>query len=135
MFASEPAAAPCVTRQTEAMAKKRKPKKRVPREKASTSSYTDAEGNTLVLRDSLSAGSIAKVSEQIENQAYSVDDIWQRRTELVFERLAVSWEIAGLPLDDQKMLLGRYRMADPDTRRWVRETLDQHVRQHIPELA
>jgi hypothetical protein len=33
------------------------------------------------------------------------------------------------------MLLGRYRMADPETRRWVRETLDQHVRQHIPELA
>jgi hypothetical protein len=117
------------------MAKKRKPKKRAPREKASTSIYTDTDGNKLVLRDSLSPGSIAKVSEQIENQAYSVDDLWQRRTELVFERLAVSWEIAGLPLDDQKMLLGRYRMADPETRRWVRETLDQHVRQHIPELA
>ena len=116
------------------MAKKRKPKRRE-REKSSTSSYVDAEGNTLVLRDSLSSGSIAKVNEQIENQAYSVDDVWQRRTELVFERLAVSWEIAGLPLDDQKMLLGRYRMADPETRRWVRETIDQHVRTHIPELA
>lgn len=117
------------------VAKKRKPKKRIPREKTSTSSYTDAEGNTLVLRDSLSEGSIAKVNEQIGNQAYSVDDLWQRRTELVFERLAVSWEIAGLPLDDQKMLLGRYRMADPETRRWVRETIDQHVREHIPGLA
>lgn len=115
------------------MAKKRKPKRRE-REKAPVSSYADADGNTLVLRDSLSAGSIAKVNEQISNQAYSVDDIWQRRTELVFERLAVSWEIAGLPLDDQKMLLGRYRMADPDTRRWVRETLDRHVREHIPGL-
>jgi len=113
---------------------KRRPKRRE-REKPSTSSYTDSEGNTLVLRDSLSSGSIAKVNEQIGNQAYSVDDVWQRRTELVFERLAVSWEIAGLPLDDQKMLLGRYRMADPDTRRWVRETLDEHVRKHIPELA
>jgi len=116
------------------MAKKRKPKRRE-REKGSTSSYVDSEGNTLVLRDSLSKGSIAKVNEQIENQAYSVDDVWQRRTELVFERLAVSWEIAGLPLDDQKMLLGRYRMADPETRRWVRETIDGHVRTHIPELA
>ncbi len=117
------------------VAKKRKPKKRNPREKTSTSSYTDAEGNTLVLRDSLSEGSIVKVNEQIGNQAYSVDDLWQRRTELVFERLAVSWEIAGLPLDDQKMLLGRYRMADPETRRWVRETIDRHVREHIPDLA
>ena len=117
------------------MAKNRKPKKRSPREKPSTSSYTDADGNVLVLRDSLSPGSIAKVNEQIGNQAYSVDDVWQRRVELVFERLAVSWEIAGLPLDDQKMLLGRYRMADPETRRWVRETIDEHVRNHIPELA
>lgn len=117
------------------MARKRKPKKRNPREKVSTSSYTDVEGNKLVLRDSLSPASIEKVNEQIGNQAYSVDDLWQRRTELVFERLAVSWEIAGLPLDDQKMLLGRYRMADPETRRWVRETIDGHVREHIPELA
>lgn len=117
------------------VAKKRKPKKRAPREKPSTSSYTDSEGNVLVLRDSLSPGSIAKVNEQIGNQAYSVDDVWQRRVELIFERLAVSWEIAGLPLEDQKMLLGRYRMADPETRRWVRETIDEHVRTHIPELA
>lgn len=117
------------------MAKKRKPKKRVPKEKATTSSYADAEGNTLVLRDSLSPATIEKIGEQVSNQAYSVDDIWQRKTELIFERLAVSWEIAGLPLDDQKMLLGRYRMADPETRRWVRETLDQHVQTHIPDLA
>lgn len=117
------------------MAKKRKPKKRAPREKASTSSYTDAEGNVLELRDTLSPGSITKIGEQISNQAYSVDDVWQRRTELIFERLAVSWEIAGLPLEDQKMLLGRYRMADPETRRWVRETIDGHVQNHIPDLA
>lgn len=116
------------------MAKKRKPKRRE-RERVPESSYTDREGNTLVLRDFLSDSSIAKVNEQINNQAYSVDDVWQRRTELIFERLTVSWEIAGLPLDDQKMLLGRYRMADPDTRRWVREILDQHLRRYIPELA
>ncbi len=116
------------------MARRRKPKRRE-REKVSTTSYADAEGNVLVLRDALSPGSIAKVGEQIENQAYSVDDVWQRRTELIFERLAVSWKIAGLPLDDQKMLLGRYRMADPETRRWVRETIDEHIRRNIPELA
>ena len=28
----------------------------------------------------------------------------------------------------QKELLGRYRMADSDTRRWVRNTLDEHFR-------
>jgi hypothetical protein len=45
------------------------------------------------------------------------------------------WEIAGLPLEDQRELLGRYRMADGDTRRWVRATLDDHVRAKHPELA
>ena len=52
--------------------------------------------------------------------------------ELLFERLAVRWEIAGLPLTDQRMLLGRYRMADPETRDWVRRTLTEHIERHIP---
>jgi hypothetical protein len=116
------------------MAKKRKGRDRRPRLKPPTSAYTDAEGNVLVLRQALSPGSVAKVSEEIGNAAANVEDIWQRRTELLFERLAVSWEIAGLPLDDQKMMLGRYRMADPETRRWVRETIAGHIREFIPEL-
>jgi hypothetical protein len=45
----------------------------------------------------------------------------------MFERLVVSWTIAGLPLTGQKELLGRYRMADPDSRRWVRDTLERHL--------
>ena len=44
----------------------------------------------------------------------------------------MSWEIAGLPLDSQKELVGRYRMASPDERRWVRETLTQHIRARHP---
>lgn len=115
--------------------KKRKPDRRSPRDKSTTSSYTDPEGNVLVLRDSLSVGTIEKILEGVERQAYSVDDVWQRRAELIFERLAVSWEISGLPLDDQKLLLGRYRMGNADERRWVRETIDTHLRQHIPELT
>ena len=63
------------------------------------------------------------------------EDAWHRRAELLFERLAVRWEIAGLPLDDQKMLLGRYRMADSATQQWVRETIAKHLERHIPELA
>ncbi len=116
------------------MAKKKNRRDRRPRPKAPTSGYTDSEGNVLVLRQLLSPGSIAKVKEEMSNAAANVDDIWQRRTELLFERLAVSWEIAGLPLDDQKMMLGRYRMADPETKRWVRETISGHLRQFIPEL-
>lgn len=95
----------------------------------------DAEGNTLTLRQSLSAGTVAKIGEGPMSDAASLDDAWRRRSELLFERLAVRWEIAGLPLTDQRMILGRYRMADPETQQWVRETIAEHLRRHIPELA
>lgn len=114
---------------------KRRDKRRRPREKAPTVDYVDAEGNTLTLRQSLSAGTIAKLGEGPATPATSRDDAWRRRSELLFERLAVRWEIAGLPLEDQKMLLGRYRMADPALQRWVRETIDEHLRRYIPELS
>lgn|SRR5690606_30206251 len=110
-------------------------KKRRQREKPATVDYTDPEGNVLTLRQTLSAGTIGKIGEPPHSAAASQEDAWHRRSELLFERLAVRWEIAGLPLDDQKMLLGRYRMADSETQRWVRQTIREHVERHIPELA
>lgn len=113
---------------------KRKKQKRA-REKAPAVEYVDPEGNVLALRQTLSAGTIAKLGEPPTGAAASQEDAWQRRSEALFERLAVSWEIAGLPLDDQKMLLGRYRMADAETQRWVRQTIAEHLARHLPELA
>lgn len=115
------------------MAKRRK--QRRPKEKAQTVDYTDAEGNVLTLRQSLSRGTIAKIEAGPATAAASQDDAWHRRTELLFERLAVRWEIAGLPLTDQKMLLGRYRMADSVTQQWVRATIAKHIDRHIPDLS
>jgi hypothetical protein len=102
---------------------------------ASTSHYTDAEGNVLTLRDELSAGTVKQVRQLDSTPAASAEDRWQRRGELLFERLAVSWTISGLPLEGQKELLGRYRMASGDERRWIRETVEQHLAKHQPELA
>ena len=110
-------------------------KKRQPRAKAPTVDYTDDEGNVLTLRQTLSAGTIAKIGEPPSAAAASLEDVWRRRSELLFERLAVSWEIAGLPLTDQAMLVGRYRMADAETQRWVRQTIAEHLERYIPELA
>jgi hypothetical protein len=115
------------------MAKRKK--QRRPRSKAPTVDYTDPEGNVLTLRGALSASTIAKIGEPPTGEAASLEDAWRRRSEALFERLAVSWEIAGLPLEDQKMLLGRYRMADAETQRWVRETIARHLDRHIPELS
>jgi hypothetical protein len=105
-----------------------------PREPVATTDYEDAEGNVLTVRDSLSAGTLRELEKLRASPGASQDDKWQRRGELLFERLAVGWTIAGLPLEGQRELLGRYRMADSDTRTWVRETLERHVTERHPEL-
>lgn len=98
-----------------------------------TTDYADAEGNVLTLRDELSRGTLGELQKLRASPAASQDDLWQRRGELLFERLAVGWTIAGLPLEGQKELLGRFRMADGETRRWVRDTLERHVAERHPE--
>ena len=97
------------------------------REPVSTTAYTDDEGNVLTLRDSLSDKTLAKLRELEGPAAASQEDLWQRRAEILFERLAVSWEIAGLPMTKQAELIGRYRMATSAERDWIRRTLDEHV--------
>jgi hypothetical protein len=101
---------------------------------AAVSDYRDEEGNVLTLRDSVSEATVAKLREPVGGAAASTDDLWHRRTEMLFERFAVRWTIADLPLSGPKELLGRYRLADEETQRWVRGTLAEHVRRHHPEL-
>jgi hypothetical protein len=103
-------------------------------EPAPATDYTDADGNVLTLRDALSAGTVEKFKRLDSAPAASAEDGWRRRDELLFERLAVRWTIAGLPLEGQKELLGRYRMASGDERRWLRETIERHLDERIPEL-
>ena len=102
---------------------------------ASTTEYRDPEGNVLTLRDAVSPGTVAKLRETPGGPAATGEDLSRRRTEMLFERFVVGWTIAGLPLEGQKELLGRWRMADQETRRWVAATLDEHVRGRHPELA
>jgi hypothetical protein len=102
---------------------------------AATSSYADAEGNVLALRDELSAGTLRGLEQLDAKPAANAEDRWQRRVEYLFERLAVSWEIAGLPLAGQRELLGRYRMASPDERRSVRAALAEHLGERYPEIG
>ena len=101
---------------------------------APTTSYTDEEGNVLTLRDELSPGTLRQVEQLDARPAASAEDRWQRRQELLFERLAVTWEVSGLPLEGQKELLGRYRMASADERRRVREAIAEHLAGRHPEL-
>lgn len=100
---------------------------------APNAEYRDEEGNVLVLRGSLTPGSRQEYARALAG-GLDRDDAEQRATELLFERLAISWTIAGLEITKQKALLGRYRMASPDERQFVREAMRAHVTEHFPEL-
>lgn len=105
---------------------------------APTSDYTDADGNVLTLRGSLSAGARAEYAQTLAGErgsaAATTEDAWQRAFELLFERLAVRWTIASTPIERQKELLGRLRMASAEERSWVRETLRRHCAEHFPDV-
>ena len=100
-----------------------------------TTDYTDDHGNVLTLRNSVSRMTGTRMKHMHKPATATQDDIWRRRTEFLFERFAVRWEIAGLPLEAQKELLGRYRLGSSEEQRWVRETLDRHITEHQPELS
>ena len=100
---------------------------------APTQDYTDDDGNVLTLRGSLTPASRRSYSEALAG-GLNQEDAWQRATELLFERLAVSWTIASLEIDRQKELLLRYRMASSSEREFVRTALRAHVAEHFPEL-
>jgi hypothetical protein len=99
-----------------------------------TSDYPDEEGNVLTLRNELSAGTLGELDRLEARPAASTEDRWQRRVEYLFERLAVRWNLAGLPLEGQKELLGRYRMASPEERKRVRAAIAEHLRTRHPEI-
>lgn len=105
---------------------------------APTSDYTDTEGNTLTLRGALTPAARREYAGTLSgsgaNAAATAEDVWQRAGELLFERLAVSWTIAGAPIERQRELLARYRVASPSERAWVREVLREHCAEHFPEV-
>ena len=102
---------------------------------APASEYRDSEGNVLVLRGALSPATRRQYSEVAAGSPLSREDAWQRSVEFLFERLAVSWQIAGTdPISKPKELLGRFRMASQEERRFVRESLRTHTASHFPEL-
>jgi hypothetical protein len=100
---------------------------------APTSEYRDAEGNILVLRGSLPPAARREYAEVLGGGLHR-EDARQRATEILFERLAVAWTIAGVTTDRQKDLLGRYRMASAPEREFVLQSLRQHAAEHFPEL-
>ena len=112
----------------------RRQAKRLETPEARSEDYTDPEGNVLTLRGSLTLGSRKAYAETLAGNLLSLEDAQQRAFELLFERLAVRWVIAGVPSESQKELLGRLRIASREERDWVRATLRRHCAEHFPDV-
>ncbi len=112
--------------------------RREARLRAPSSDYTDAHGNVLTLRGSLTPGSRRQYAETLAGTggraSETQEDTWQRAVELLFERLAVRWSIAGAPIEGQRELLARYRVASAEERASVREALREHCAEHFPDV-
>jgi hypothetical protein len=104
---------------------------------APTSDYRDADGNLLTLRGSLTPAARREYAEALAGTgraAATREDAWQRGVELLFERLAVRWVIAEVPIERQQELLQRYRFASQDERAWIRGALREHVAEWFPDV-
>ena len=105
---------------------------------ASTSDYRDEQGNVLTLRGSLTAGARREYAQTLggagARPAATQQDIAQRAFELLFERLAVRWEISGAAIERQRELLARLRAADQGDRAFVRGALREHCAENFPEV-
>jgi hypothetical protein len=108
--------------------------RRAPKLKAPESEYTDAEGNTLTLRGALTAATRAQYGATLTGNPLSREDAWHRAVEFLFERLAVRWTIADIPIERQRELLARFRVATPDERAWIRDVLREHCAKHFPDV-
>jgi len=116
------------------MGKRGRARGRAERLEAPTSEYTSEGGDVLTLRGALTPKTRQEYAATFAGNPLSQEDAWQRAVEFLFERLAVRWEISGVPTDGQKALLMRYRVASPDERRFVRDTLREHLAEHFPDM-
>jgi hypothetical protein len=106
--------------------------------RAPNSDYSDGEGNVLTLRGSLTPAARGEYTRALAGEgarpSATREDVWQRAVELLFERLAVRWTIAGAPIERQRELLARLRAASARERAWVREALREHCAEHFPDV-
>ena len=104
---------------------------------APTTDYTSPSGDVLTLRGSLTPATRRDYAELMAGgtaAAQTREDMWHRGVEFLFERLAVSWTVAGVETTKQKELLARFRVATPAERDWIRGVLREHIAEWFPDV-
>ncbi len=100
---------------------------------APSTDYGDEAGGVLTLRGAMTPKTREAYRAELAG-GLDREDAWQRAVEFLFERLAVRWTIAGVPLEGQRDLLARFRVATPAERAAVRDALRIHLAENFPEL-
>src|SRR3954462_12585253 len=116
------------------MGKRSRARGRAEKLEAPTSEYRSDTGDVLTLRGALTPKTRQEYAATFAGNPLSQEDAWQRAVEFLFERLAVRWEISGVPTEGQKALLMRFRVAPADERRFVRDALRKHGAEHVPDV-
>ena len=104
---------------------------------APTTTYTSPDGAELVLRGALTPATrreYATLMSGGQRASATVEDMWHRGVEFLFERLAVSWTVAGVETTKQKELLARFRVATSAERDWIRGVLREHLAEWFPDV-
>jgi hypothetical protein len=107
---------------------------RAERLEAPTAEYRSEDGAVLTLRCVLTPKTRTQYAALLHGNVLSQEDAWHRAVEFLFERLAVRWEIAGVPTEGQRELLARLRAATPDERAFVRTALREHCAEWFPDV-
>ena len=127
------------------MAKKRKKQNAGPRisdrkaPELPTVPYTSPDGRmTVDLRCAMTPKTRLVYAETVGGElaqaARTREDVWHRAVEFLFERLVVGWAIDDVPTTGQKALIGRFRVARPEERAWIRDVLREHLAEWFPEM-
>lgn len=117
------------------MAKKRAKRERPEKLKAPSVTYDcGPDGLEVDLRAALPLPARARYAEELHDQRRSTDDSWQRAIEFLWEQLGTRWATHGTEITARKELLGRFRMASQEERKFVRESLRAHLGEYFPEM-
>lgn len=97
------------------------------------------EHGVLTIRLGMSPGTRTEYDQLLKGfrstAASTQEDRYARALEFLFERLVVSWAVAGVATTGQKDLLARLRVATRDERQAIREGLRAHLAEHLPDVT
>jgi hypothetical protein len=106
---------------------------------APSTEYRSPAGHVVTLRGVLSPktrAEYARVADPARARAAATrEDVRARALEFLFERLVVRWVVHDVPTEGARALLARYRVATPEERAWITQTVRDHCAEWFPDVV